>query len=132
MHIVSVSLLTHISLSPLIALNYINHSLPCPCFPGLISICLFLLLSLFISLSFNFSSHYSNSACLLIILPPLPHSLSFFSSPSLSFPSSPDCSSFCPSSFSASFLLFSTPPSPSFSLSSCFSFSLSWNSLASS
>lgn len=78
MHIVSVSVLTRISLSPLIALNYINHSLPCPCFPGLIFICLFLLFSLFISLSVNFSSHYSNSACLLIILPPSPHSLSFF------------------------------------------------------
>lgn len=71
-------MLNHISVSTLIALNYINHPPPAlalSILPRLIFLCLFLLLCLFIFLSFNFSSHYSGSSCLFIIfLSPLFHS----------------------------------------------------------
>lgn len=70
----------HQSLPPALALSIL---------PRLIFLCLFLLLCLFIFLSFNFSSHYSNSRCLFIIfLFPLFHS----------YPLYPDSLQFCPSS----------------------------------
>lgn len=61
----------------------LHQSLPPPALalsilPRLIFLCLFLLLCLFIFLSFNFSSHYFNSRCLFIIfLFPLFHSYPF-------------------------------------------------------